>query len=95
MEAVINRKRYRTATATLLASDAFWDGHNFERQGRNAFLFRTPNGSYFAQYQSQWEGERDRIEPLDLDAAIGLFEQLPEKVVEFEDAFPGATVEEA
>jgi len=42
MTKVIDRKRYSTDTATLIASDAYWDGSNFERHGRNAWLWRTP-----------------------------------------------------
>ncbi len=32
---IVDRSRYSTATATLVASDAYWDGNNFERRGRN------------------------------------------------------------
>lgn len=51
MEAIIGGKRYRTETATLIASDAYWDGHNWERAGTNTFLFRTARGNYFAQHR--------------------------------------------
>lgn len=95
MEAIIGRKRYRTETATLLAHDNYWDGHNFDRHGRNIFLLRTPNGEYFAQHQTMWEGERDHIEPLSKEEAMELYEALPEHEVEFEEAFPGELVEEA
>lgn len=95
MVEVIGGKRYRTETATLIAHDAYWDGHNWERHGRNTFLFRTPRGNYFAQHQTCWQGERDRIEPLSRDEAIRLYEELPAKEVEFEEAFPGVEVEEA
>jgi hypothetical protein len=92
---VIGGKRYNTETATLIAGDDYWDGHNFERSGRQAFLHRTPKGNYFATYLTCWQGELDRLEPLSLDAAIEMFEQLPEKRVDFEDAFPGVEVEDA
>lgn len=95
MNVVIGGKRYRTETATLLAHDAYWDGHNWERHGRNTFLFRTPKGSYFAQRQTCWQGEIDRLEPLTQEEAIRLFEELPEKEVDFEEAFPGVAVEDA
>ncbi|NPV70422.1 MAG: hypothetical protein HPY55_07245 [Firmicutes bacterium] len=95
MTAVIGRKRYSTETATLIASNAYWDGHNWERHGRNTFLYRTPSGNYFAQYRTCWEGERDRLEPLSLDDAVLLYEQLPEKEVPFEEAFPAIKVEDA
>ena len=92
---VIGGKRYRTETATLLASDAYWDGHNYERKGRNTFLFRTPKGGYFLQRQTCWQGERDTLAPVGQDEAIGWFENLPEKEVDFTEAFPGVAVEDA
>lgn len=95
MSAVINRKRYSTETATLLAGDDYWDGHNYERRGRNTFLYRAPKGAYFAVYRTCWQGEFDRIDPLTREEAITLFEELREKRVEFNEAFPGIAVEEA
>lgn len=95
MVQIVNGKRYRTDTATLLASDAFFDGHNWERKGRNWFLFRTPAGNYFLQLQTQWQGERDSIEVLTKEGAIGWYERLPEHEMEAEDAFPGVIVEDA
>jgi hypothetical protein len=95
MAEVIGGKRYSTKTATLIASDAYWDGHNWERHGRNTFLFRTPKGAYFAQRRTQWQGERDRLEVLTQDEAITMYESLPEKEVEFEQAFPNVKIEEA
>jgi len=92
---VIGRKRYSTATATLIADDAFWDGHNYERRGRNTFLFKTPNNNYFIVHRTQWQGEISRLEALTHDDALTLWESLPEKHVEFEEAFPGVQVEDA
>ena len=92
---VIGGKRYRTATSDLIASDAYWDGHNWERRGRNTFLFKTKNGNYFRVTRTQWQGERDGLRPLSVEEAITLWESLPEHDVEFEEAFPGETVEEA
>ena len=36
----------------------------------------------------------NRLEPLTIEEAIALYEQLPEKSMEFEEAFPGVEVEE-
>ena len=94
-EKIINRKKYSTETAELLAGNDHWDGNNFERSGRNCFLYRTPKGAYFEVNLSQWKGERDSINPLSQDQAIDLFERMPEKRVTFEHAFPGVIVEEA
>lgn len=95
MEAVIGGKRYRTSTAELLASDAYWDGHNFERKGRNTFLYRTPNGRYFKLLMTTWQGERDHLEALEPDAAKKLWETLPEQEMSIEEAFPGTEIEDA
>ena len=95
MTAVIDRKRYSTETAILIAGNDYWDGHNFERSGRNTFLYRTPKGAYFAAHITCWQGEADRLEPLDVDGAVELYEGLSEHRVEFEAAFPGVEVEEA
>jgi len=89
-------KRYNTATATLLAGNDFWDGHNWERGGTNLFLFRTPKGAYFTQSRSQWQGANDgQLQPLTEAEAVSLFETLREKRVDFEEAFPGLTLEDA
>jgi len=95
MVEVIEGLRYDTTKATLIAGDDYWDGHNFERRGRNQFLYRTPKGNYFVLHRSQWEGEGDRIEPVTESAAQEMWEQLSERRVTFEEAFPGVKVEEA
>lgn len=95
MVRVVAGKRYSTETATQIASDAYWDGRNWERRGRNTFLFRTPSGRYFQHTRTQWQGELDSLEPLDIEQAQALYEELPEHDLGFEDAFPGVPVEEA
>ena len=95
LTAIIDRKRYSTTTATLLSGDDHWDGNNFERQGRNTFLYRTPNGSYFATHLTRWEGELDRIEPLTIDEATSMYESHEVPRGTFAEAFPGVEVTEA
>ena len=93
---IVDRKRYDTATATLIAHDAYWDGHNFERHGRNTFLYMTPKGSYFTVHLTQWQGERDTLNPVTQDEAIELYESsLIEHEVDYATAFPGVQVENA
>jgi len=92
---VVAGKRYRTEAGELLATDSYFDGDSYERAGRNTFLFRTPNGNYFMQHQTTWERERDCLTPLSRDEAVRLFTELPVKKVDFEEAFPGITVEDA
>ena len=97
MTAIIDRKRYSTKTATLLAGDDYWDGHNYERQGRNTFLYRTPKGAYFQVQLTCWQGERTGITPMSMDEAIAFFESCRQdsRRVSYEEAFPGVKVEEA
>lgn len=96
MTRIIDRKRYSTQTATLIASDCYWDGHNWERRGRNTFLYRTPKGAYFVVRLTQWQGERDTLEPITQDTAINLFEhELTEHEVKYSEAFPGVEVQDA
>jgi hypothetical protein len=52
---IINGKRYSTETATLIAGNDYWDGQNWERRGRNEFLYRTPRGNYFLLSLTQWQ----------------------------------------
>lgn len=93
---VVNRKRYDVSKSQLIASDAFWDGSNFERHGRNTFLYKTPRSNYFLVFLTRWQGEQDNLTPVNLDAAIEYFENhLPEHYVKYEQAFPSVTIEEA
>ena len=96
MSKVIDGKRYNTETATLIADDVYWDGHNMERHGTNTFLYRTPRGNYFTVYQSFWQGDFDRLTPIPEDEARELYEgPLSEHYLEYEQAFPKFQVEEA
>ena len=95
---VVDGRRYSTLTATLLAGDDYWDGHNFERRGMNLFLFRTPKGAYFTQTRTCWDGSQQndgRLTPVTQADAIGLFESMREHRVTWEEAFPGVAVEDA
>lgn len=93
---IVDSIRYDVSKAQLLASDAYWDGHNHERRGRNTFLYRTPKGRYFTVTLTQWQGERDELRPVDLDDALALYEgALSEHEVSYEAAFPDVEVEDA
>ena len=93
---IVDKKRYDVREATLIAHDAYWDGHNFERRGRNTFLYRTPRGRYFQVTLTQWQGEQDSLIPLCQDEAINLYENaLSEHEVSYEEAFPGVKIEDA
>lgn len=93
---IINRKRYSTDTATLVADDAYWDGHNFERRGTQTFLYRTPKGAFFTVFLTQWQGSQDQLTPIEEDEAIELYETtLTEHHLDYEEAFPNVEVEDA
>lgn len=95
LTAIIDGKRYNTETATVIASNEYWDGSNYERHGSNTHLYRSPRGRYFIGHSTRWEGSRSRIEAITEAAALKLYEELPEHEVEFEEAFPGRVAEEA
>ncbi len=40
MKEVIGGVKYDTEKAEIIADDCYWDGHNWERNGRNTFLWR-------------------------------------------------------
>jgi hypothetical protein len=94
MKKIIIGKLYNTDTATIIASDRYWDGHNWDRNGRNKYLYKTKKYNYFIYYTSRWQGERDDIIALDKTEAKELYEELPEHEVDYEDAFD-EEVEEA
>lgn len=59
-------------------------------------MYRTPKGAYFVVCCSFWQGERDALEPVSQEEAIGLYEgPLTEHYVDYEVAFPDVAVEEA
>lgn len=96
MKRVVKGVRYDTKKATLLAHDCYWDGQNMERHGRNTYLYRSPGGRYFTVNLTQWQGERDWLQPIDRAEAIELYEgPLSEHEVAFEVAFPDVVVTEA
>ena len=96
MTRIIGKRRYSTKTATLIADNVYWDGSNWERQGRNTFLYRTPNGAYFTVNLTMWQGERDTLTPVSQEEAIDLYEgSLTEHYVTYQEAFPGIEVTDA
>jgi hypothetical protein len=94
MQKIIGGKRYDTDKADLVASNRYWDGHNWERHGRNTYLYRTNSGNWFLHHTTLWEGERDSIEPVTREEAKHHYEALPESCMTFEDAF-GESPEDA
>jgi hypothetical protein len=94
MKAIIGGKLYDTDKAILVAHDRYWDGSNFDRHGRNHYLYKTKNGRFFLYRVSCWQGERSYIEPLTEDEAKEWYEELDVHEVDYEEAF-GVQPEEA
>ena len=40
MSKIVSGRRYSTKTATVIASDEYWDGDNSDNNGRNTYLLR-------------------------------------------------------
>ncbi len=95
MSKIVNGKRYSTEPSTLIASNEFWDGSNYERNGTNRHLYRTQAGNYFEVYSTKWQGDRDSLEVLTMAEAKQRYEELPEEEVPYEQAFPDAVVVDA
>ena len=98
MQSILNGRRYNCSTATLLCGNDWWDGNNYERSGENTYLFRTLKGSYFFQHLTQWSGKHDYLETCTEGEAQAFFEACDAHDccnVEFEEAFPNVTVEDA
>lgn len=93
MKETISGVRYDTDKAAMLASNYYWDGSNFERGGRNTYLYRGQNGGYFIYYTTQWQGECNYIEPIRKDDAKRLYDSLREKGESWEAAFDEVPVE--
>ena len=41
MEQMVNGLIYDTEKAARVASNEYWDGHNWDRDGRNTYLYKT------------------------------------------------------
>jgi hypothetical protein len=87
MEQIINGLKYDTEVADLVASDRYWDGHNYDRDGRNTYLYKTLNGRFFLHHTSRWVGERDHIEPVGLKEAKQYYQELIEHSMSYVEAF--------
>ena len=94
MKQVISGKQYDTESAILIADDRYWDGHDWGRNCRNKYLYKTKKGNYFLMTTTLWAGERDYLESLSKEIAKGCYENLPEHEMEWEVAF-GEPPEEA
>ncbi len=76
LKQIINGKIYNTKTATLLASNEYWDGNNWERSGTNTHLYQTKKKSFFFGYSTQWQGGNDHIELCSEQEARNFYEDM-------------------
>lgn len=94
MRQIIDSKLYDTDKAQLVAHNRYWDGRNWDRNGRSTYLYKTAKGNFFLYHTTRWQGERDYIEPISRGEAKVWYEELPEHELSYEQAF-GETPEEA
>ena len=87
MKQVINRKLFDTETANIVATNKYWDGSNWDRNGRSQTLYRTSKGRFFIHYETRWQGERDHLNVINDEEAKNLYEILPEHEMAYKDAF--------
>jgi len=87
LKRIIDGKTYNTEKATLVASNSYWDGSNWDRHGRNMYLYQTPKGNFFLHRVTRWQGERDTLESISPEEARGRYESLPEVEIEYETVF--------
>ncbi len=87
-----NGNVYDTEKAVLIASEV---PCGFERGSR--FLYRTDKGEFFHHIVGPLSlcGSSERIEPLTEEQALQEYNQLPDRELGFEDAFPNMTFEDA
>lgn len=98
-QAVVNKRRFDTATATLLADNvqAERNGNPAPTNSRATYLYRTERGAYFFLRCSFVTGESAYcIEPLHAQSAYKFFEdQRNKRHVDVAVAFPSVKIEEA
>jgi hypothetical protein len=103
MRRMVEGTLYRSDQSTLLAAQPMYNapispfaedyartlGQTLHKPA--TFLFRTPTGDYFAQYQhSPSQHPHDHLVPFSLEDAINLYDMLPAQYVSLEEAFPVA-----
>ena len=85
---IIAGKTYNTKTATLICSNEYWDGSNFERGGSNIHMYKSPKGKFFFGHSSMWEGSRPYIELVNESGAKEFYEACSScQDVEYKTAF--------
>lgn len=94
MKQIIESRIYDTEKAQLVAHNHFFDGSNWDRDGRNTYLYKTKKGAFFLHHTTRWQGERDHITTCTEPEAREYYERLPEQELSYKESF-GEDPEEA
>jgi hypothetical protein len=84
---------YDTETATLLARDANYD--DLSRPFAYTELYRSPKGHYFKAETLSLMPPSTKLARLSLEEAIKEFNELPNRLCDFREAFPDAEFADA
>lgn len=76
MKQILQGRLYDTETAKQIASNTYWK-----------FLYLTPNGNYFLLKRPKLKGGQEEIEPITKEQALAWWDKLPEKAMEYQEAF--------
>lgn len=94
VETIFKGWKYSTKNSMLLAGDDYEEG-NYEREGTNKFLYKTPNNRYFYVFQQDKKIAPDKLVPISPDEAMQLYAALPVRRIDFSKAFPNVEIKDA
>ena len=80
VKAMVNRVKYDTANATMLANNFYADGVNEYTEGKALELYIDKENRYFFAEYSCWEGVKDRITPVTANDAAAFIEKYGTKI---------------
>jgi len=92
MKKVINRKVYDTKTSEEVCCNGILNQNGCTRCTE---LYKTSKGNFFFYYRTMWQGEENSIIPCSEQEAANFYEGCNDTSMEWEEAFPDITIEEA
>ena len=84
MRAIIKRKIYDTTTALAIANDGILSQYH---KTTATTLYKTVKGAFFLHFRTMWQGERNTITVIDIEAAKDFFENAVKTEMEYSEAF--------
>ena len=75
VKCMVDRTVYDTASSDALSNNFFADGVNEYTDGKALELYIDKEGRYFFAEYSSWEGAKDRITPVNADAAAAFIKK--------------------